>query len=99
MKALLTVLRNTLSCAKGAGLGLHGIAGITGAQPTFDPRGIVVNMDNRGLRRAPRRDQGCDIGFRAGIVARAPGWIVEPKLHVDDEQGSVGRECFHAFKS
>src|SRR5262245_23832234 len=50
-----------------------------------EPR-VMANVDDRKLTGPPVAKKPGDVLFRGGIVADAPGWVIDRFLHIDDEE-------------
>jgi hypothetical protein len=52
----------------------------------------MLNVNHRSARGAPNCQQVGNSLLRIGIIPGAPKRIVEPLLHVDEQEGDAGRQ-------
>jgi hypothetical protein len=76
---------------KWRGLGLECIAGLTGPVVRSRIPGIVADMNDGPLMRAPMRQQPRRLFFRFRIVARAPIGMIDRLLKIDQQQDRAFR--------
>jgi hypothetical protein len=81
------------------GLGLEVDSRRTGEKYSLVRRTLVAHVDDRGAAFAPGAQRFRDLALGAGIVALAPGGVVELPLNVDDDECRVTLRIHDATES
>ncbi len=77
---------------QGLGFGLEVVAGLAGAVVGGGLGRVVADVIDGAVGGSPGVEEGGDVGFGVGVIALAPGWVVDGVLEVDeDESGVVGK--------